>query len=153
MLFFIPPKKLNSIRCLWIILIFQGGSGQEVVTKVVEVVPTDMINIPSYARWFVRMAGVSGASAVALGAYGAHGEMNSRSFNFYWLAINLLTCIFPSYRRQPFVFLWSTYREINLRYIFKNQNNCFSRDVKYVWISYVDNIKNKGVCNLFVNVE
>lgn len=45
------------------------------LTKVVEVVPTDMINIPSYARWFVRLAGVSGASAVALGAYGAHGEI------------------------------------------------------------------------------
>ncbi|XP_063612363.1 transmembrane protein 256 homolog isoform X1 [Penaeus indicus] len=51
---------------------YSKGSGQEVVTKVVEVVPTDMINIPSYARWFVRLAGVSGASAVALGAYGAH---------------------------------------------------------------------------------
>lgn len=30
--------------------------------------------IPSYTRWFIRLAGLSGATAVALGAYGAHGK-------------------------------------------------------------------------------
>ncbi|KAK4296729.1 hypothetical protein Pmani_030807 [Petrolisthes manimaculis] len=51
----------------------KGGYGSHRVTeKIVEVVPTNMLNIPSYARWFVRMAGISGATAVALGAYGAH---------------------------------------------------------------------------------
>lgn len=42
------------------------------VTKVIEVMPGNMIIIPAYSRWFVRLAGLSGASAVALGAYGAH---------------------------------------------------------------------------------
>lgn len=51
---------------------FQSGShSHQVVKEVTEKV--NMLNIPSYARWFVRLAGISGASAVALGAYGAHG--------------------------------------------------------------------------------
>ena len=54
---------------------FQGGGHQVVkqVSEKVPEVPVNMLNIPSYARWFVRLAGISGASAVALGAYGAHG--------------------------------------------------------------------------------
>jgi len=53
----------------------QALNPQEVVTeitKVVEYIPANMINIPLYSRNFVRLAGLSGASAVALGAYGAH---------------------------------------------------------------------------------
>lgn len=53
-------------------IIFQSGSHQ-VTREVTEKLPVKMLNIPSYARWFVRLAGISGASAVALGAYGAHG--------------------------------------------------------------------------------
>ncbi|KAG7174425.1 transmembrane protein 256 homolog [Homarus americanus] len=45
----------------------KGSSIQQVTPLLV-----DMLNIPSYARWFVRIAGISGATAVALGAYGAH---------------------------------------------------------------------------------
>ena len=43
------------------------------MTQIIEVIPDNMLNLPSYTRWFVRLAGLSGASAVALGAYGAHG--------------------------------------------------------------------------------
>ncbi|KAF2359779.1 Protein of unknown function DUF423 [Trinorchestia longiramus] len=43
-----------------------------VVTQVVEKLPLNMIAIPSWTRVFVRLAGISGASAVAMGAYGAH---------------------------------------------------------------------------------
>ncbi|KAK7070674.1 hypothetical protein SK128_014210 [Halocaridina rubra] len=60
------PKKVGEL------ILGPSKKGEQVVTKVVEVLPVDMINIPSYARWFVRLAGISGASAVALGAYGAH---------------------------------------------------------------------------------
>ncbi|XP_076065930.1 transmembrane protein 256 homolog [Oratosquilla oratoria] len=60
------PKKVGDL--VWP----RKVEGKEVVSKVVEVIPVDMLTIPSYARWFVRIAGISGASAVALGAYGAH---------------------------------------------------------------------------------
>lgn len=48
------------------------SGGHQVAQQVPEKLPVNMLNIPSYARWFVRLAGISGASAVALGAYGAH---------------------------------------------------------------------------------
>ena len=47
--------------------------------------PADMLNIPSYTRWFVRLAGLSGAAAVGLGAYGAHGILYN---NYYFIKIN-----------------------------------------------------------------
>ena len=53
---------------------FQSGSaGQQAAKELSERLTVRMLNIPSYTRWFVRFAGISGASAVALGAYGAHG--------------------------------------------------------------------------------
>ncbi|XP_071553116.1 transmembrane protein 256 homolog [Panulirus ornatus] len=63
------PKRVGDL--IWADR-YKGSSGQQVIEKVAQVVPGDMLNIPSYARWFVRIAGISGASAVALGAYGAH---------------------------------------------------------------------------------
>lgn len=49
-----------------------GRVGKEVVTTIVERLPPNMLVIPSSARLFVRLAGLSGATAVAMGAYGAH---------------------------------------------------------------------------------
>ncbi|XP_069950083.1 UPF0382 inner membrane protein YgdD isoform X4 [Cherax quadricarinatus] len=57
------PKKVAEL--LWT---DRKSNINQVVTKV----SSDMLNIPSYARWFIRIAGISGAAAVALGAYGAH---------------------------------------------------------------------------------
>lgn len=63
------PKKLGDL--VWGDNHHRSGShSHQVVKEVTEKV--NMLNIPSYARWFVRLAGISGASAVALGAYGAH---------------------------------------------------------------------------------
>lgn len=65
---------INLYRYLHVAITSQsGGQGHQVVKEVTEKIPINMLNIPSYARWFVRLAGISGASAVALGAYGAHG--------------------------------------------------------------------------------
>ncbi|XP_069183038.1 transmembrane protein 256 homolog isoform X1 [Procambarus clarkii] len=61
------PKRLGQL--LWA---DHKSINGKAATKVVEIATGDMLNIPSYARWFVRIAGISGATAVALGAYGAH---------------------------------------------------------------------------------
>uniref|UniRef100_A0A2P2HYC2 Transmembrane protein 256 homolog n=1 Tax=Hirondellea gigas TaxID=1518452 RepID=A0A2P2HYC2_9CRUS len=64
------PQVVGDL--LWAKKRVTGPVVKEVITKVVEVLPANMLVIPKSARIFVRLAGLSGAAAVALGAYGAH---------------------------------------------------------------------------------
>ncbi|KAL7636104.1 UNVERIFIED_CONTAM: hypothetical protein RMT77_013923 [Armadillidium vulgare] len=59
-----PTKALEFV--------FPKKTCYKTISKVAEAPPLKMIMIPSYSRWFIRFAGLSGALAVALGAYGAH---------------------------------------------------------------------------------
>ena len=70
---FLLDKK-DIITFFYIYFIYFQKGGVEALKGVSNLVQPNMINIPSYARWYIRLAGLSGATAVALGAYGAHGN-------------------------------------------------------------------------------
>ena len=55
----------------WAGKVVPGLGGSEVERVVVREIQE---MLPQYGRGFVRLAGLSGAVAVGLGAYGAHGE-------------------------------------------------------------------------------
>lgn len=59
----------NTLSYIWQIL--PKEKGRELSADLVEQV-TDML--PQRGRVFVRVAGLSGLAAVALGAYGSHGR-------------------------------------------------------------------------------
>ena len=61
-------------HCIHPLCMQPPATTKEVVTKIVEVLPRDAMMVPRSARMFVRLAGLSGALAVGMGAYGAHGE-------------------------------------------------------------------------------
>jgi len=70
-------EDLTSMNYYTKLLTFGLLSNQTPEQKVVvEVLPLGMMMISKSSRFFVRVAGLSGALAVAMGAYGAHGLYN-----------------------------------------------------------------------------
>ena len=64
-------------------------SGLIVPSKVEQVVIREIQEMsPSAGKVFIRIAGLSGAAAVCLGAYGAHGK------SFYYMQSTLLMCLY-----------------------------------------------------------